>query len=199
MFGFLFFAAVVVVLVFKLNEILGQRVGFFAPKEGAPSFGEEKGNSTIAEVDQKIALVQKFFPKFNPVDFLNKSQKAFEVIFNAYAKGDLNTLKQLLSPRIYQAFALAISDRKSRGETLEGVLVRFIDSEIIKSSDNDDKLFIEVKFVTEQSNVLRSAHGEILEGSLDFVKEYTDVWVFSHEKSSHDGCWYLFEIRSESN
>lgn len=199
MFGFLFFAAVVVVLAFKLNEILGQRIGFFAPKESVPPFEKAEDSATIAEVDQKIALVQKFFPKFNPVDFLNKSQKAFEMIFNAYSQGDLNTLKQLLSPRIYQAFALAISDRKSRGETLEGVLVRFVDSEIVESSDNDDKLFIEVKFVTEQSNVLRSAQGEILEGSLDFVKEHTDVWVFSHEKSSHDSRWYLFEIKSESD
>ena len=130
---------------------------------------------------------------------LKKAEIAFETIFNAYAKEDLATLESLLSPRLFHAFSLAINDRKSRGETLEGTLIRCIKKEIIDASTSDDRIFVEVKFSTEQSNVLKSSSGEILEGSEEFIKVHTDVWVFSRLKDEKTSRWYLYEIKYEAN
>jgi predicted lipid-binding transport protein (Tim44 family) len=155
------------------------------------------GETTISEIDRKIARIREVFPRFNAEDFLSKSQKAFEIIFSAYSEGDIKSLKELLSPRIFQAFSMAVEDRKKRRETLKGVLVRFIKVEIVEANLTEDDIFVAVKFETEQSNVLQSEDGSILEGNADFVEIRTDIWLFSRKKSAADSRWYLCEIKSE--
>ena len=200
MFGFFLFILLTVFLIVKLNEILGMKVGFHIQKErfGYTFESKQSAETVVSEVDRKILKISKVYPKFSVVDFLNKAQKAFEIIFHAYAAGDVATLRDLLAPRIFRAFSLAIDDRNGRRETLEGVLVRFVDVEIIDSDVTNEELFITVKFVTEQSNVLKNGEGQVLEGSTDFIETRTDVWVFSHKLSEANLRWYLHEIKSES-
>ncbi|MDR0968447.1 MAG: TIM44-like domain-containing protein, partial [Holosporaceae bacterium] len=81
-------------------------------------------------------------------------------------------------------------------ETLEGILVRFVNSEVVDAETTDDDIFVTVKFETEQSNVLKSEDGTILEGDADFVENRVEVWAFSRKKSSTDSRWYLCEIKS---
>lgn len=196
----LFFAVITLVLLVKLNSILGTRVGFHIPEEMIPKMDKEASEEVaIAEIDRKILDIKKHYPSFEEDSFLKKAEIAFETIFNAYAKEDLATLESLLSPRLFHAFSLAINDRKSRGETLEGTLIRCIKKEIIDASTSDDRIFVEVKFSTEQSNVLKSSSGEILEGSEEFIKVHTDIWVFSRLKDEKTSRWYLYEIKYEAN
>ena len=119
------------------------------------------------------------------------------MIFKAYSEGDKSTLKELLVPRTYQAFSMAIDDRNSRGEILEGNLVSFSKVELIDAKVENENIFVTVKFVTEQSNVLKTLDGKILEGSSDFVENRTDIWVFSRKIKSTDSKWFLYEIKSE--
>jgi predicted lipid-binding transport protein (Tim44 family) len=182
-----------------LNDILGTRTGFHIDKENLRDFSKK---STIEEVtptvpNGKFAEVKKFYPAFTAEDFLSKAQKAFQIIFEAYSKGDTKTLKGLLAPRIFHAFSMAIEDRKKRHETLEGIFVRFINSEITDVSSEGDTAYITVKFETEQSNVLKSEDGTVLEGNADFVETRTEIWVFGRKKSSGDTKWYLYEIKSD--
>jgi predicted lipid-binding transport protein (Tim44 family) len=168
-------------------------------KENLHDFSSENviQETTISEIDKRILRIKKFYPTFNEADFLNKSQKAFEMIFYAYSKGDTKTLKSLLSPRMFYAFSMAIEDRKKRNEILEGILVRFISNEIVDADFTDDDVFVIVKFKTEQSNVLKLEDGTILEGNADFVENRTEIWSFSRKKSSTNAKWYLHEIKSE--
>jgi predicted lipid-binding transport protein (Tim44 family) len=183
----------------KLGEIFGKRVGFYVKKENLYDVSSENciQEITISEFDKKILRIKKIYPLFDQDDFLDKSKKAFEMIFSAYSKGDTRTLHKLLSPRIFRAFSMAIDDRKKRGEIIEGILVRFISSEIIDADEGNEDIFITVKFETEQSNVLKSKDGTVLEGNADFVENRTEIWSFSRKKSSQDSRWYLYEIKSE--
>ncbi|MDR1375542.1 MAG: Tim44/TimA family putative adaptor protein [Holosporaceae bacterium] len=199
MFSLLLFVLLTFFLLTKLNEILGIKIGFQIHKENLKDFTvadvEEK---EVAETNQKILAIKAVYSEFDSHDFLAKAQKAFEIIFFAYAGGDIKTLKGLLCPRIFQAFSLAIDDRKSRDEMLEGILVRIINTEILDSSVYNDDILVTVKFITEQSNVLKSGDGKIIEGNADFIETRQDVWVFSRKKSSRDLRWYLQEIKSEN-
>jgi predicted lipid-binding transport protein (Tim44 family) len=178
--------------------VLGLRMGFHIKKDDFHDFSNKSvpQETAASEIEKRFLQFKKLCPSFNAMDFLQKAQKAFEIIFHAYSKGDVKTLKSLLSPRIFYAFSMAIEDRKKRGEVLEGVLVRFIHSEITGVSNVDDDLFVTVKFETEQSNVLKSKDGTILEGNADFVENRTEIWSFSRKKTSTDARWYLHEIKS---
>lgn len=192
----LVFAFVTAVLLVKLNEILGQRIGHNIPKENLRDFTKPKVEE-IPVAEKNEELVRKHFKNFELSGFLEKAKKAFEIIFKAYAEEDKATLHDLLMPQIYTAFSKAIDDRHQRGEILEGTIVGFDSSEIVNVSVDSRTVFITVKFVTSQSNVLKSAEGVILEGSADFVESRTDVWVFSRKINTADSRWYLYEIKSE--
>jgi predicted lipid-binding transport protein (Tim44 family) len=198
MFGLLLFVLLTFFLLSKLNEILGIKIGFQINKENIMDFTvADAQEKEISETDQKILDLKAVYSGFDSKDFLSRSQKAFEIIFCAYAAGNLKTLKELLCPRLFQAFSMAIEDRKSRGETLEGILVRIVNAEIVDSSICNNDILVTVKFTTEQSNVLKSKEGKIIEGNADFIETRRDVWVFSHKKTFRDPRWYLQEIKSE--
>ena len=192
----LIFAAVTFFLAVRLNEILGIDVGFKISKERFKE-AEKTDIREVPEPERKLREVARSYKKFNTEDFLNKSQKVFEMVFKAYAEEDKGSLKELLAPRTFSAFSMAIDDRRRRRETLEGNLVGFGKVEIIDAEVTKEDIFVTVKFVTEQSNVLKSFDGTILEGSLDFVETRTDVWVFSRKIDSSDPKWFLYEIKSE--
>lgn len=196
MFSLFLFICITVFLLMRLNDILGIHMGFKVHVEDDQTFSE---NSSVEEIrhDENRTTANNSsdnYAGFVPHDFLEKSKKAFEVIFEAYAKGDKRILKELLAPKLYNAFCMAIDDRNSRGETLEGILVRFMNAEVIDSSVNDDDAFITVKFVTEQSNVLKDRNGTVLEGDSDFVDKRIDTWVFARKRSSMSATWLLYEI-----
>jgi predicted lipid-binding transport protein (Tim44 family) len=178
--------------------VLGLRMGFHIKKDDFHDFSSKSvpQETTASEIEKRFLQFKKLYPSFDATDFLQKAQKAFEIIFHAYSKGDIKTLKSLLFPRIFYAFSMAIEDRKKRGEILEGVLVRFIHSEITDVSIADDNLLVTVKFETEQSNVLKLKDGTILEGNADFVENRIEIWSFSRKKTSTDARWYLHEIKS---
>lgn len=193
----IFFAIVCAFLLFTLNKILGVEIGFKVEKENLRDFTEEAVEPKISDLEQKLKIISDCYKKFEAEDFLRKAEKVFSIVFSAYAQGDKSTLKDLLAPRTYNAFSMAIDDRKSRGEVLEGNLVRFVSMEILDAEKTDEDLLVTVKFVTEQSNVLKSSSGEVIEGDLDFVENRTDVWVFSRKIAATDSRWLLQEIKSE--
>lgn len=211
----LFFIIITILLIMNLNNIIGMDIGFkMDGKKGDDSFGSVSEESEVREVcedsegdkdgskgplfgtDIASSEYKGVYSNLVPKDFLPKAKKAFEVIFEAYAEGDKETLRQLLSPKIYRAFCMAIDDRESRGEKLEGILVRFIRMDIISVTTRDDmEVLITVKFETEQSNVLKSRSGTVIEGDSNFVQKRTDQWGFARKMQSKSATWFLQEIK----
>ncbi|MCR4623705.1 MAG: Tim44/TimA family putative adaptor protein [Alphaproteobacteria bacterium] len=182
----------------KLNEVLGVDVGFKIKRENLSNSTEESAEiQEVSEQERIWKTISRSCPKFDEKDFLRKAEKVFELVFEAYADGDKSTLKDLLSPRTFKAFSMAIDDRKERGETLEGSILQFAETELVDVNVDNGNIYITVKFVTDQTTALRSTDGTILEGSLDYVESRTDIWVFSRKENSTDSRWFLHEIKSE--
>ena len=199
MFSLIFFMIITFFLIHKLDEMLGLRVGFSDNKQNRNDFFAEEESeieeTTVQPLQKKLDEIAAFYPRFERDDFLKKSRAAFEIIFKAYARGDKRSMKDLVSARVMEAFSRAIDDRNSREEKLEGNIERFISSEIIDASTSDESLFITVKFVTEQSNILRDRDNQIIEGAEDFVENRTDIWTFFRKKSASDNKWFLYELK----
>lgn len=201
MFGILFFIFITIFLILKLKDILGMDIGFKVDVQSSRVFSEEDSVEEVThpadDLENKISQVSRFYPGFRSDDFMDKAKKAFEIIFLAYAKGDEKTLKNLMATRIYNAFSLAIVDRKSRKEILEGSLIRFVNAYIVDANISDDEILVTMKFDTEQSNVLKSEDGEVLEGNPDFIENRSDIWVFCRKKDSTDSRWFLCGIKDK--
>ncbi|SDG23977.1 Predicted lipid-binding transport protein, Tim44 family [Limimonas halophila] len=135
-------------------------------------------------------------PDFDEEGFLKGARGAFEMIVNAYAGGDRDTLRQLLASDVYQDFERAIAGHEQAGEQVETTLVSIRDADIVGAELEGRTAFVTVKLVSDQINVVRDAEGNVVEGDPEEVTEITDVWTFARNTRSSDPNWTLVATRS---
>ncbi len=136
-------------------------------------------------------------PSFRPEEFREGAKAAFEMILNAFAKGDRKTLKGLLSPDVMRNFDDVISERERNGEVLEETLVGIRSADIVEGTMDGHNAMVTVKFKSEQISALRDAEGNIIDGNPNEIIEVTDFWTFSRDTRSSDPNWTL--VGTESN
>jgi predicted lipid-binding transport protein (Tim44 family) len=130
-------------------------------------------------------------PTFDPREFLNGARSAYEMIVMAFAQGDRRTLKDLLSPEVYEGFESAIKDRESRNEKVETQFVS------IDKADYSDALLrvksaqVTVRFLSKLITTTRDAGGAVIDGNPEKVTDVTDIWTFSRDVTSRDPNWRL--------
>lgn len=140
--------------------------------------------------------IRSLEPSFNGEDFLVGARVAFEMILNAYASGDTETLKQLLSNDVYSNFAKVIQDREQAGHVMEDTLVGIQAADIMEAYLEGRVAHITVKFVTDQINLIRDENGDVVDGSPNAVTSVTDFWTFAHDTKSRNPNWSLVATRS---
>ena len=103
-------------------------------------------------------------PGFDPTAFLEGARMAFEMIVAAFAAGDKAQLRPLLSDEVYKPFSGAIDEREAAGETLETRILQLKSIDIVEAGLAGRMARVTVKFVTDQTNVLRAHDGSIVDG-----------------------------------
>jgi predicted lipid-binding transport protein (Tim44 family) len=217
----IFFAMVAVFVILRLRSVLGRRMGheqrdaaksFPRPqdRDGAP--GAERAESPAdtgednvirlpgrngQEVAKDTPLgagltqIKLADPDFDPADFQEKAKMAFEYIVMAFAEGDTQKLKPLLSKDVCDGFAGVIKARQEQGHVLTTTLVRIKDAELTEASMNGRTASITVRYVTEQINVTRDGEGKVVDGDPDRITEAVDIWTYERNTRASDPNWTL--------
>jgi len=208
------FAVIAGFLILRLRSVLGRRTGnerrrdpFVPPKpEGAPEkvVSLPRGRPAVdappanasAPAATPGARVKAADPRFDETAFLAGARGAFEIIVNAFAKGDTAALQPLLSKPVYASFTEAIRARLAQHETLETNLLAIKTMELAEGEIEGDAALVTVKFVSDQTNVTRAADGSVVDGNADRVVTKTDLWTFSRALRSRDPNWTLVATHS---
>lgn len=214
------FALVAAFLILRLRSVLGRRNGHQGPTRDPfdnsrqrdktdenvvrlPDRSEPSADTDSTALDDVAApqdgtplevgltQIRVADPKFNINEFQSGSRIAFEMILTAFAAGDTDTLKNLLSPEVFGNFSQSIREREEAAETMETTLVGFKSSDVVEAYMAGRTAHITVKFVTQQINVMRDKNGEIVDGDLSAVNEVTDFWTFARDTRSSDPNWML--------
>src|SRR5262249_39626016 len=114
----------------------------------------QAGAAATVGGDGLMAIVRAD-PRFDIGQFVAGARGAYEKIIAAFAKGDLTVLKPLLTPKVFDIYAKAISDRQAAGG-LGPELVRLKSADIIDASLEADTARVVVKFEAE---LAEGAHG----------------------------------------
>ncbi|MDX1402752.1 MAG: Tim44/TimA family putative adaptor protein [Kiloniellales bacterium] len=152
---------------------------------------EEADDVAGGSLAAKLTQIKLADESFTAKEFLSGAKLAFEMIVAAFASGDKQALKPLLSKEVFENFCQAIDDRESRDETLETTLVGITDAEIIDASLEQKTAYVVVKFVSEQVNVTRDTEERIVDGDPNHVAKITDLWTFARPTRSRDPNWQL--------
>ena len=146
----------------------------------------------LNEIDAVLVTI----PDFKKDSFISGAKKAFQVITEAFNKGDIETLKMLVSTSIFNKMQKIINQRKEDQITAETDFICFEKVDIIKASVNEkNKALIAVEFVSEQVNLLRNKDNEIIEGDENYIQTITDVWTFEKAIDAKTLNWVLVSTK----
>lgn len=135
-------------------------------------------------------------PNFNKSAFLKSAEKAFQIITEAFNKGDTETLEMLVNKKIFKKFQDVIEKRKNEGISAETDFICFDKVEIVAAQITTQKnAQISVEFVSEQVNVLRNSDDEVIEGDENYIQNITDVWTFEKALNSTSPNWLLISTK----
>ena len=134
---------------------------------------------------------------FDEKIFIKGAEAAYEIIINAFAKGDRKTLKPLLTKDLYKNFESVIKERESKKITSQMSFIGIKETKILDIDNKDTFYKVKTKFVSEIVNCLKNDKGEVIEGNPEEIKLVTDVWVFEKDLKNNDPTWYLTELSSE--
>lgn len=218
----LLFAGIAVFLILKLGRTLGKRTGHedspedtFSPISESP---EDKDDNVVELPSQRrrqeeaekqyesdnsplsvgVAQIRKIDSSFNPIGFIDGANAAFEMVLKAFVEADGNTLKQLLSPSVFESFSNAIREREKANQRIDDTLIGIDTSDILEAHMDGSVAHVTVKFVTQQVNVLYDADDNVLEGDPHKVIPVTDIWTFVRDTKSRDPNWVLASTRSQN-
>lgn len=151
---------------------------------------EDKAAQALGTVAQtNLKKIQRYDSAFTLDEFLGGAAIAFEMVIEAFNKGDLKTLKMLLADDVYKDFEQSVKAREGANEREETTLVSIVSTEVGDISIHGKDAEIEVAFVSRQINIIRDIEGKIIEGNPSHIDEIEDEWVFARKVDSKDPNW----------
>jgi len=203
-------AIIAVVIISKLFNILGKTDEDFSSgqKKIDPIVEQlyKKNNIHEDKVDIEIVSafeaglpqhirdvfdsIRKHDTSFNADHFLKGVKAAFNIIIQAFAKNDKESLKNLLAPSVFNDFSNAIDARIAKKQNLEKVIVGINEVNIVGAEISGDIATISVKIISDQITVLKDYLGNVLDGNAEMIVVNNDLWVFTRNLKK-DKLWFL--------
>jgi predicted lipid-binding transport protein (Tim44 family) len=169
------------------------RPGAAEPAAAAPAKDDrwkpyaEPGSSAWTGLDA-IAAAD---PSFAIQPFAAGAKTAYEMIITAFAEGNRQVLRNLLSPEVYQGFAAALDEREKRGHKLSTTFVSIDKLSIEDAMLQGRSAKVKVRFTSQMTTATRDASGAVVEGDPEKVVKVDDIWTFARDTGSRDPNWRL--------
>lgn len=217
----LIFLFIAVVIFLRLRNVLGTRTGHEKPPQAnkwpkhlkpvpvnketdiiegevlpAASKSTEarlKGVDAGSPLASSLKFISDADPVFSVEKFLAGAELAYEMIVTAFAKGERDVLRKLLSKDVFDTFNQDIAEREGRGESAELHFIGLNKAEITEAELKGQTARISVAFVAKLVQATRSRQGEVIEGDATQVTQVSDHWTFERNVNSKDPNWVLVD------
>ena len=209
-------ALVALFIGLRLYSVLGERTGheqqpILKPAEHdprvAPVPAQHAPAAPVAQDSNDLAYIPTAGPgirailaadsSFDVARFLEGAKAAYQLIMEAFWKGDLETLRTHVDPHVLETFESAIEQRSKDGLVLDNRLVAIEQSVIAEAALEKTAAVITVRFEADIAAVTRNAEGAVVAGSLSDAVQTRDLWTFRRDTSSRDPNWLLIETDEE--
>jgi predicted lipid-binding transport protein (Tim44 family) len=217
----LFFAMVAAFIALRLRSVLGRRTGHERRRtEGYGEVGNNNsrptdnvvpiGDRSPAAPEQDLAIsaledetvkagltrIRQADGSFDLQQFLSGAKLAFEMIVEAYAAGDKETLEPLLADQVFRGFARAIDERVAIEQSLDTQLIAVSEPTALEAKLEDGVASVTLRFESEQVNIVRDRDGHVVEGDPGQAEDVVDIWTFERDTQTDDPNWVLTETRT---
>jgi predicted lipid-binding transport protein (Tim44 family) len=146
-------------------------------------------------VGQTLARIAASDPQSEPNRFLDSAETAFRSIVTAFATGDRNTLRMLLTDGVFNTFSTVIAAREAAGEHQRTEIRAVLSATIEDARQTGSMNAITVRFVSDQVTLTMDAGNRIVAGT-EAVIEIVDIWTFERNPQTPGDGWRLAAARS---
>jgi predicted lipid-binding transport protein (Tim44 family) len=190
-------AAVAAIVLFNLYAVLGRRVGRqaedLAQAQASPG-PREAVHAPAPGVTEPAALtglaaLRARDPSFDIARFMQGARQAFQMVVKAFAAGDRNTLRPLLSPDVMTTFETAMADREREGRTEQVEFLQEPRADLESLGVIGDLAKASVRFLAEFRSRTKGPEGEAVDD-----RRTAEVWTFQRSLTSRDPNWTLIHV-----
>ena len=189
------FAVLAAVVLYQLYSVLGRRVGRqpedLNPATASARTADEPPADAVRDGAPLtgLAALRARDPSFDVGAFLHGAKQAYEMVVTAFARGDRDTLRGLLSPSVMDSFEAAIATREAeeRTETVEFLHPPRADLERVETVDDMGRAV--VRFLAEFRSRTKGPEGEAVDD-----RRTAELWTFERSLKSRDPNWTLVHV-----
>jgi len=203
----LFFIGVAGFILFRLFSVLGTRTGHETRSDvERPMSRMKSGKSDLAKKDAEedpstpaapkpvstnARVLREADPHFDESEYLNGARGAYEMIVEAFAAGDLRSIRPFLEEGVYDAFKSAVVARDEAGHKADVKFVGIEHAAVVDAEADEDWMTAVTEFTSNQVRVTRDSDGEVVDGDPNRIDLVKDRWTFRRKRSSRDPNWIL--------
>lgn len=170
--------------------------------QGDDASGVVVGPGNVIDMEENPALRKAFQAirhadrSFDVSTFLTGAKSAYEMILDAFWKGDKETLKEFLDDSVYQQFAGAVDQREKDGLEVHNKILDVTELDIIGAQMAGQTAELTVHFRAELIAVTKDKDGNVVEGNVSDAVEVNDKWTFARDTKSRSPMWTLVATRA---
>ncbi|MDB5458052.1 MAG: preprotein translocase subunit Tim44 [Caulobacter sp.] len=188
------FAVLAAIVLYQLYSTLGRRVGRQpdeapAPLVSGPPTARDQAEDQATAKLPGLAALRARQPDFDVGHFLSGARGAYEMIVRAFAAGDRDALKPLLSDSVMANFETAMTAREAEGrtETVEFLVPPRADLDA--ASVQDDIARAVVRILAEVRTRSSSPEGDAVDD-----RRTAELWTFERSLKSGNPNWTLVHV-----
>jgi len=213
-FSILLFGLLAGFMAFKVYSVLGRRTGRErSPEEqlrlpdGArsnpkapaakdnvvtlPDRGSTPAGSTAGPVARALLDIKLVDRNFEAERSLSGARAAYEMIVTAFARGERDALRPLLSEDVFAAFDQEIKAREAKKERVEFTFLALKAARITGAELKGRTAEVTVTFESEVMLAGYDPQGALIEGDAKTPHKVAELWTFARETNATDPNWTL--------
>ncbi|GGX75182.1 hypothetical protein GCM10011309_26740 [Litorimonas cladophorae] len=203
MFDVMIYAALATIVVVVFYSVLGKQTGFGGvPEEKSDpvDFGMDdpnRKNDSPPDPDvERLGLsgITRLDPSFTIAHFMHGATAAYSMILEAYASGDRDLLKDLLTADTFEIYDEAITAREAADQTQVTDLGRLRKATIKAARVEGSVGHISVIYEADLTSALLDAEGTVIMGDPDVLSSISEVWEFERDLKGRDLNWRLAAV-----
>jgi len=203
----LIFAALAAFVIFRLISVLGTRTGHEqrpdiegvqrSQRAQTLDMAEEvdvvdqQEPSKTAAVSQAGKVLYEADPSFDEIQFLGGARSAYEMIVEAFAAGDLKSIRRFLADPVYEAFKTAVATREKDSHCVDLKFVGIDKASVVDSKVTAKTIEAVTEFTSNQVRAVFDNDGNLIEGDPNRIDLVKDRWTFARDLKSRDPNWIL--------
>lgn len=198
------FIAIAGFVLYRLFSVLGARTGEERPRDReleamqrapARDAAEPKPAPTPVRAPAAVSAAAEPLraadPDFDERAFLEGAKAAYEMIVEAFAAGDLRSIRRYMSAPVFETLREAVSAREAAKHVTDLKFVGIERAAIRDAGVVNDEMSATVEFQSNQVRVTRNAAGEVVDGDPNRIDLVRDIWTFTRAVRSNDPNWTL--------